>query len=148
MDRMNGDGGSSLSSSGCVEGGVTLSWSDLSVTMQGVARGKRFLLQSAAGYAEPGTLLAIMAPSGSGSGKTLSSSSSSSSSYEYIGFDFIHVLYLMHITNMATHTWWCTMNLGCGLNLQYAHHDNTCLTWYYIVKKILLLLMIHKAQCA
>eukprot|EP00250_Pteridium_aquilinum_P019926 c24628_g2_i1 orf=259-2232(+) len=46
---------------------IFLSWRDLSVNIPGGGHGQpRFLLQNVSGYAEPGSLLAIMGPSGCG----------------------------------------------------------------------------------
>ncbi|KAL6348110.1 hypothetical protein AAG906_039265 [Vitis piasezkii] len=48
------------------EGGIFLTWEDLSVTASNGKGGSRLLLQGLTGYARPGEVLAIMGPSGCG----------------------------------------------------------------------------------
>ena len=48
------------------EGGIFLTWEDLSVTASNGKGGSRLLLQGLTGFARPGEVLAIMGPSGCG----------------------------------------------------------------------------------
>jgi ABC-type transport system involved in cytochrome bd biosynthesis fused ATPase/permease subunit len=60
---------------------ATLTWQDLNVTVSTLKGKRRTVLFNASGYAEPGTLMAIMGPSGSGKSTLLDALAGTSSSF-------------------------------------------------------------------